>query len=181
MKETNTQFMKEFKNITSRLALDDSVLEVIRELNVSYFCLSLYIHLLFDFKNFIYPIGNYVEDNVADEEISVNQSCSTINQKVNQFITWKRTQINQSNLSEFLSRKQEHGQDSSCQPSSRIDMAKINRNEQIKTAVVENWEGPLDRSTNVLKENISGEGLSGIDSLTRHLTVDHKDGNDFIK
>jgi hypothetical protein len=87
---------------------------------------------------------------------------SSTKERIKAFIKWKRAQINASNLTEFLTTTAEAD---SC---ARLRAKKPNSSCSIQRAVVENWEGPLDRATSSSKATIDSEAE---DPMTRHLVT----------
>ncbi|CAG8752171.1 1599_t:CDS:10, partial [Cetraspora pellucida] len=76
--------------------------------------------------------------------VQIKATNSEIEQKIDSFIDHKKSEINDSNRTEFL-RKSSNPEDIiSC---ARSDAAEINRNIQMKLDVVNNEDGPLARST----------------------------------
>ncbi|KAF0461423.1 map3k12-binding inhibitory protein 1 isoform x2 [Gigaspora margarita] len=76
--------------------------------------------------------------------VQIKATNSEIEQKIDAFINHKKSEINDSNRTEFL-RKSSNPEDIiSC---ARSDAAEINRNIQMKLDVVNNEDGPLARST----------------------------------
>lgn len=131
-------FVDGIRGILNGCSLDEDVVEAVcKQLSQgSPFKMDQKILDLIDRLNtHIMPVGK-------TEQLSACQSSFT-QEQISQFIGWKRKQINESNLVEFLGTST-LPQTNSC---SRLDSKKINRSCQIKTAVVENWEGPLDRTT----------------------------------
>lgn len=92
--------------------------------------------------NFLERLSSFICPASQQAQSSDSIAETQFQQRVSQFICWRREQLNQSNLSEFLG-------DAILQRKtfcSRVDVIKVDRRDQMKTEVVENWEGPLDRS-----------------------------------
>ena len=94
----------------------------------------------------------------------IDQSTSAATkERINAFIKWKRAQINASNLTEFLSYSNStKAEDDSC---ARVHVKKPDSSCSIQRAVVENWEGPLDRATT------KGQDSEASDPMTKHLVL----------
>ncbi|RIA89302.1 hypothetical protein C1645_738746 [Glomus cerebriforme] len=81
------------------------------------------------------------------QEAQIRTTNSELEQRIDNFIQLKKSEINDSNRAEFLRKSTNPLDPNDEQSCARSDAAEINRNIQMKLDVVNNEDGPLARST----------------------------------
>lgn len=72
---------------------------------------------------------------VPEDQLQDTRPLSDLKKEMDLFVNKKRSVINKRNKSEFTDKEKEHS-------SSKTAIRKIDRSSQLKTVVVENWDGP---------------------------------------
>ncbi|CAI2177586.1 19780_t:CDS:2 [Funneliformis geosporum] len=84
---------------------------------------------------------------MSSQEVQIRTTNSELEQRIDNFIQLKKSEINDSNRAEFLKKSDNPLDPNDKQSCARSDAAEINRNIQMKLDVVNNEDGPLARST----------------------------------
>ncbi|KAI9283341.1 hypothetical protein BY458DRAFT_496250 [Sporodiniella umbellata] len=109
------------------------------------------------------------------EKVQIRATTKEVDQRIETFIQAKRNELDESNRTEFLSRHDPTADDVTC---ARTDAREINRNIQMKFDIVNNEDGPLARSTNVIQNketevptSTQSESIERINNIEQHLNV----------
>ncbi|KAI9478188.1 MAG: hypothetical protein EXX96DRAFT_601164 [Benjaminiella poitrasii] len=111
------------------------------------------------------------------EQVQIRATTSEVDQRIDTFIQAKRNELDESNRTEFLNRRDPTADDVTC---ARTDAREINRNIQMKFDVVNNEDGPLARSrmitnpaesvsNNLIKTSI--DMSERLENLEEHLNI----------
>lgn len=125
LRKTHACFSEEVENVQDARHFESALLNLISE---------------------IFQSSASAQDEIPQDAVLINQPSTVLLDRIKKFVDWKRDQINRSNLKEFFDSKESD----SC---ARLALRKMNRSTQIKTAVVENWEGPLEKS--ILRSDVT--------------------------
>ncbi|CAG8435773.1 10320_t:CDS:2 [Funneliformis caledonium] len=105
---------------------------------------------------------------MSSQEVQIRTTNSELEQRIDNFIQLKKSEINDSNRAEFLKKSNNPLDPNDKQSCARSDAAEINRNIQMKLDVVNNEDGPLARSTfNSVNHNRSDPDKKSLAELPR--------------
>ncbi|KAI7905929.1 uncharacterized protein BX663DRAFT_540599 [Cokeromyces recurvatus] len=111
------------------------------------------------------------------EQVQIRATTKEVDQRIDTFIQAKRNELDESNRTEFLNRRDPAAADVTC---ARTDAREINRNIQMKFDIVNNEDGPLARSlitssntanTKDSHVNTSADITERLNNIEEHLNV----------